>query len=69
MAQELNLSEYSCEKAARRMARDSFKPHKENFGSEMSDRQMRKKIDIPGVPDHVTIEYAGIRGGGLIITK
>lgn len=51
------------------MARDSFKPHKENFGSEMSDRQIRKKIDIPGVPDHVTIEHAGIRGGGLIVTK
>lgn len=69
VAQELNLSTYACERAARRMARDSFKPHKENFGSDMSDRQIRKKIDIPGVSDDVTIDHAGIRGGGLMITK
>lgn len=69
VAKELNMSEAACERAARRMARESFKPHKENFGSAMSDRQVRKKIDIPGISDDVTIEHAGIRGGGLMITK
>lgn len=69
VAYELGLSPQACEKAARKMARESFRPHKENFGSDMSDRQMNKRIDIPGVSDSVSIPHAGIRSGGMMITK
>lgn len=68
-ALDLGLSEQACEKAARRMGRESFRPHKENFGSDMSDRQTTKRIDIPGVSDSMSIPHAGIRNGGLMITK
>lgn len=66
---DLGLSEQGCEKAAQRMARDSFRPHKENFGSDMSDRQTTKRIDIPGVSDSISIPHAGIRNGGLMVSK
>ena len=65
----LGLSDRACEKAARKMARENFRPHKENFGSDMSDRQNMKRIDIPGVSDSISIPHAGIRGGGLMVTK
>lgn len=68
-APELGLSTQKCEKVVRTMARQNFRPHKENFGSDMSDRQSMKRIDIPGVSDSVSIPHAGIRSGGLMITK
>lgn len=68
-APELGLSAQKCEKVVRTMARQNFRPHKENFGSDMSDRQSMKRIDIPGVSDSVSIPHAGIRSGGLMITK
>ena len=68
-AVELGLSPQKCEKVVRTMARQNFRPHKENFGSEMSDRQSLKRIDIPGVSDSVSLPHAGIRSGGLMITK
>ena len=66
---ELGLTPQECEKVVRKMARQNFRPHKENFGSEMSDRQSTKRIDIPGVSDNVNVARAGIRNGGLMITK
>jgi len=67
-APELGLSKQKCEKVVRTMARQNFRPHKENFGSDMSDRQSMKRFDIPGMSDSVSIPHVGIRSG-LMITK
>ncbi|KAK5102233.1 hypothetical protein LTR70_004536 [Exophiala xenobiotica] len=68
-APELGLSKQKCEKVVRTMARQNYRPHKENFGSDMSDRQSTKRIDIPGVSDSVSIPHVGIRSGGLMFTN
>ena len=66
---ETGMSPDACAKAARKMSRDNFRPHKENFGSEMSDRQTVKRIEIPGLSDMISIPSVGIRNGGLMVTK
>lgn len=68
-AHELSLSHKACEKVARKMAREAFRPFKENFGTDSSDRQAWKRIDIPGISDMISIPYAGIRSGGLMVSK
>lgn len=68
-ASQLGLSHKACEKVARKMAREAFRPFKENFGTDSSDRQTWKRIDIPGISDTISIPYAGLRSGGLMISK
>lgn len=64
----LRLNDDDIENKSRKMA-NAFKPIKEDFGSENSRRQLRKRIDVPNIPSDVNLPDAHIERGGMYFTK
>lgn len=68
VARQLNLDADQVRRAADKMTRD-FKSCKEQFGTEASMMQAKKRIRIPIISEATSLESAGIVRGKMVFEK